>query len=315
MSDTRRAIITGGAGFIGSHLAEELIKFNVEVIILDDLSTGRMSNLDGIINSSKVKFIHQKIQDIDFNQFEEVDFVFHLAAQTSVPLSVDNFVESTSINLISSIQIIEFCISHKVPLFYASSSAIYGNNSPGSDIKNNIDLLSPYAVDKFALELYVSTLFNLNKLSYFGFRFFNVYGPRQDPNSNYSGVISIFVKNALTNKPITINGGHQTRDFIYVQDIVNILVNTALNYKKLKPFNINLLTGNSITIEYLSKLILSKTNSKSSVIYKKIRSDDPVESNGSIELMNKLIQEINVNLLDFKLGLDQTIEYIKKSEL
>ena len=165
------------------------------------------------------KLILKDVIDTDFTSLDHFDGVFHLAAQASVPLSINNLYESSSNNLLSSLKIIELCAETSTPLVYASSSAVYGNLDIGDD-DNLVDLISPYSADKRMLEIYCDMAFKLYNLRSFGLRFFNVYGPRQDPTNPYSGVISIFADKILKGEAITINGGAQTRDFIYVGDVV-----------------------------------------------------------------------------------------------
>ena len=154
----------------------------------------------------------------------KLDAVIHLAAQASVPVSIQSFGRSSSSNLLGTVRIVDFCRIKNIPLVYASSSAVYGNLVIGNDEENIIELLSPYATDKFVMELYCKTSMEIYNMSSIGLRFFNVYGPRQDPTSQYSGVISIFIDRIIKNKPITIYGGYQTRDFVFVKTLLNVYI-------------------------------------------------------------------------------------------
>ena len=144
-----RILVTGGAGFIGSHVCENLLARGCEVIVLDDLSTGTLDNLVSI--KSRITFFKSRIEDFDFNIIKHIDSVIHLAAQASVPLSITDFYNSSETNILSSLKIVDYCLKYKLPLVYASSSAIYGGLKLGDDEKDHIDLISPYAADKFAL--------------------------------------------------------------------------------------------------------------------------------------------------------------------
>ena len=223
-------IVTGGLGFIGSNLVKELSKKN-KVIVIDDLSSGKISNLK---KNKNITIFNQKLQNIKkINKI--VDGIFHLAAQPSVPLSIKNTYKSTSNNILSSVKIFEIAKSQNIPILYASSSAIYGNISKGDDKKKNFNILSPYALDKLYLENLATLYFDLFKISSAGMRFFNVYGPNQDQNNPYSGVIAKFINLAKKNRTLTVYGGHQTRDFIYISDVVKIcilMMNKMLKSKK-----------------------------------------------------------------------------------
>ena len=302
-------LVTGGAGFIGSHLIELLIENNHEVICIDDLSTGNNSNLYSVIQ--KIDFYEEKIELFDFNKVNNVDAVVHLAAQPSVQLSITNFSNSSSSNLLGAIKVIDYCRLNKIPLIYASSSAVYGNLEFGNDEINSIDLLSPYSTDKYAMELYSQTAYKTFQLPSIGLRFFNVYGPRQDPGNAYSGVISIFGDNLLKNQNITINGGYQTRDFIYVKDVVGVIyraINLASNNSICEVCNV--LTGESITIDELAKMMMKIIGINIDVNYQSLNAGDPKQSDGAVKKMLKLF---SVDLSKFtKLddGIMDTIRYI-----
>ena len=143
-------LITGGAGFIGSNLSKFLLKKGHEITIVDDFSSGKISN----INDLKLEIFNKKIEQLDNKLFNEIDFIIHLAAQASVPLSIENFYQSSSNNLLSSIKVFEIAKEFSLPVIYASSSAVYGNLPVGDDIANKFDILTPYALDKLTLEAY-----------------------------------------------------------------------------------------------------------------------------------------------------------------
>ena len=302
-------LVTGGAGFIGSHLVELLIENNHEIVCVDDLSTGYKSNLSSVIK--KIDFYEEKIELFDFNKHGDIDAIVHLAAQPSVPLSITNFSDSSSSNLLGAIKVIDHCRLHNIPLVYASSSAIYGNFEFGNDEIKNVDLLSPYATDKYAMELYSTTAHQIYQLSSVGLRFFNVYGPRQDPSSRYSGVISIFADKLLKGQNITINGGHQTRDFVYVVDVVNIIYRAivlASNNSICETSNV--LTGESVTIDALAEQMMNIINVKVEANYQSLAIGDPEQSDGSTEKMVKLFTvELN-KFTKLNNGLVDTFQYI-----
>ena len=302
-------LVTGGAGFIGSHLVELLIENNHEIVCVDDLSTGYKSNLSSVIK--KIDFYEEKIELFDFNKHGDIDAIVHLAAQPSVPLSITNFSDSSSSNLLGAIKVIDYCRLHHIPLVYASSCAVYGNLEFGNDEMENVDLLSPYATDKYAMELYSTTAHKIYQLSSVGLRFFNVYGSRQDPSSPYSGVISIFADKLLKGQNITINGGHQTRDFVYVVDVVNIIYRAivlASNNSICETSNV--LTGESVTIDALAEQMMNIINVKVEANYQSLAIGDPEQSDGSTEKMVKLFTvELN-KFTKLNNGLVDTFQYI-----
>ena len=304
-------LITGGAGFIGSHLVELLIENNHEVVCVDDLSTGYKSNLSSIIQ--KIDFYEEKIELFDFNNFIDIDAIVHLAAQPSVPFSITNFSDSSSSNLLGAIKVIDHCRLHNIPLVYASSSAIYGNFEFGNDEIENVDLLSPYATDKYAMELYSTTAHKIYQISSVGLRFFNVYGPRQDPSSPYSGVISIFADKLLKGQNITINGGYQTRDFIYVKDVVNIIHRAITLASKNSICEIsNVLTGESITIDELAEKMMKIIDVNVEVNYQSLPVGDPAQSNGSSKKMTKLFTVELDKFTKLDKGLVNTVQFFLK---
>ena len=216
---------------------------------------------------------------------------------------------------LSSIRIFELAKLYNVPVVYASSSAVYGNLPIGNDQKEHYDILSPYAQDKLTIEHYAKMCWDLYKIPSIGLRFFNVYGPRQDPTNPYSGVISIFIDRLLNNKPVTINGGYQTRDFIFVEDIINVMVQSMeyLFNKRLCEF-LNVGTGISITIDNLLKINASIMNIKPEIIRKKLPEGDPERSEGTY---NKLKNILSIDIDKFvKLedGLRATIDYIRNEQ-
>ena len=303
-------LVTGGAGFIGSNLVDKLVDLNYNVLVIDDLSSGFESNIKNI---DKVKFIKKNLNDIQIDDLPKIRFVYHLSAQTSVPKSVKEFYKSSSNNLLSSLWVFNLVIKRKIPLIYASSSSVYGNLPVGNDLDSNFDILSPYALDKLTLEKYSKLLWDIYDIPSIGFRFFNVYGPKQDPNSSYSGVISIFIRNLIKGENIKLNGGHQTRDFIYVDDVVSVLIKSIQKLSQNKNnYIFNLGTGVSTRIDFiLSKLIkISKKNPK--IEKYALDKSDPVKSLGSY---NKLNDFFNLDLKNFKnldFGLEATYNYIKK---
>ena len=308
-----KILITGGAGFIGSNLCDYLLLKEHDIIIIDDLSTGHKSNLSSAFD--KIEFYNAKIECFDFNRVTGVDAIVHLAAQPSVPISIKNFADSSSSNLLGTIHVIDYCRINKIPFIYASSSAVYGNLTLGNDKSEEIDLLSPYATDKYTMELYSKTAYKLYQLSSVGLRFFNVYGPRQDPRSPYSGVISIFADKVLKGQEITINGGHQTRDFIHVKDVVNTIHRAVIFASKRVVCEVsNVLTGKSVTIDHLADQMMDIVGIDVNKTYQELSIGDPEQSDGTVEGMVRLFSIEISRFLELREGLQETIQFIKSDK-
>lgn len=225
-----RALVTGGAGFIGSHLTEALVKAGCRVVVLDDLSSGKRANLAAV--DDRIRFVQGDVRDVHASSAaaEGCDAVFHLAAVVSVPRTVEQPLPSAMVNDLGTLHVFEACRHRGVKcLVFASSSAAYGDEPQQPKQEDMLpDPLSPYAVHKITGEHYARVYHHLYGVKTTSLRFFNVYGPRQDPGSPYSGVISIFMDRAARNRAPTIYGdGNQSRDFIYVQDVVRACLAVA----------------------------------------------------------------------------------------
>lgn len=297
-------LITGCAGFIGSKLVKFLFK-KYRLILVDDLSEGKLKNLP---NQLKKKIIKKKIQEISNIKIKNLKGIFHLAAQSSVLLSIQKTYESSNNNLNSSLKVFEIAKKFNIPVIYASSSAVYGNLSIGDDVKNKISITSPYAQDKLILEKYAKMYYDLFNIASIGLRFFNVYGPNQNSNSPYSAVIPIFIRQMKKNLPVTINGGYQTRDFIFVNDVIKIMTLAMSYLQKKKIVNvINVGTGKSININNLYKLIKKKLSSQSKVIKKPLQKFDPKKSEGTFNKLKRIIINNNFTFTSLKEGISSTI--------
>ncbi|MCX8108663.1 MAG: SDR family oxidoreductase [Verrucomicrobiae bacterium] len=219
-----KALVTGGAGFIGSHLAEALWKKGYRVVVLDNLSTGKPSNLDWSVG--KIEFVRGDVRDLGLvaRLVEGCDVVFHEAAVASVPRSVDDPLNTNDHNLNGTLTILEAARSARVRrVVFASSSAVYGHGIPPSQREEHpLDPLSPYALQKATGEQYCRMFWRLYGLETVALRYFNIFGPRQSFDSPYAGVIAKFCVAFLEGKQPTIFGdGHQTRDFTYVSNAVH----------------------------------------------------------------------------------------------
>lgn len=244
------ALVTGGAGFIGSHLTEHLVERDWSVRVLDDLSAGKRENLKGV--ETKIEFLEGSILDpvAVRRAVSGADFVFHLAALVSVPQSVAQPRPFNDVCATGTLEVLTACQEAKVKrLVYTGSSSAYGNCETCPITEDApLNALSPYAAGKLAGEHYCTSFAETSDLETVRLRNFNVYGPRQDPSSPYSGVISIFITKLLANHAPTIFGdGLQTRDFVYVADVAraNYLAATAENVSG-KVFNVG--GGGSLTL-------------------------------------------------------------------
>jgi UDP-glucose 4-epimerase len=226
LNNLQRILVTGGAGFIGSHLVDALLAHGHSVRVLDNLSTGKLANLPG--PSANLDFIQGDVNDREVIEtcMRGVDAIVHLAAVVSVPASLADPLGTHHTNLVGTLSLLEAARKTGVQSFlYASSASVYGDTDQLPISENTPKKpLSPYAADKLAGEYYLQIYARQCGLSATAFRFFNIYGPRQDPQSPYSGVISIFANRVQQGQPVTIYGdGAQTRDFVYVKDLVHLL--------------------------------------------------------------------------------------------
>jgi len=300
-------LVTGGAGFIGSHLVENLILGRNDVMVVDDLSSGYLTNLP---RDSRITFIHSKIQDLNYHYFKGIKGIFHLAAQASVPKSISDFYSSSANNLLGTFKVIDLANRMHIPVVYATSSAVYGNLPLGNDQIEKFEILSPYAQDKLTMENYAKMAWNVYKTGSFGLRFFNVYGPRQDPSSPYSGVISIFVDRLIKGLPITVYGGYQTRDFIFVNDVVKVMIK-SMNILAGKSFNkvINVGTGISITIDSLLGNIAEILKIDPVIKKEELPFGDPERSEGTFNELEGIVGLPLNKFYTLRQGLEETIKY------
>ena len=281
----KTALVTGGAGFIGSHLVDALLANNCEVRVIDNLSSGNLRNLEHVIE--RIRFQKGDIRDLDAleNIMSGCEVVFHQAAVVSVTKTVDDPLGSAAVNEIGTLNVLEAARGCKLPrVVLASSSAVYGDDPELPKNENmNPKALSPYAVQKLTGEFYARLYAELYGLETVCLRYFNVFGPRQDPSSPYSGVISIFLTRAAEiERPIIYGDGQQSRDFIYVKDVVNanVLAANAGNASG-KVFNVG--TGNIVYINQLWGLISQMARIDIQPIYQDPRPGDIEESVANID--------------------------------
>jgi nucleoside-diphosphate-sugar epimerase len=304
----KKILVTGGAGFIGSHLVDSLIKKGYKVIIIDNLSLGSKENINKKAKFYKIDICSNKIYDI-FKK-EKPDVVFHLAAIPRVPVSIQNPVLTTKVNILGTVNIFKTSVDFKVKrIIFASSSSVYGNQKK-LPLKEDMipNPISPYALQKYTGEQFAKIFTNLYKVPIVSLRYFSVYGPRMDFNYEYSLLIGKFLKQKTEEKPLTIYGnGNQTRDFCYVDDVVEASILT-MNNKKIKGGEvINIGSGKSYSINYLAKLIGGK------IKYLPSRPGDVLHTKADITLAKKLLNwSPKVSLEE---GLEKTKQWFEKAYL
>lgn len=268
-------LITGGCGFIGSHLCDALVEQGHTLRVLDNLSTGKIDHLP-----ETVELIVGDVADpaIVKGAMQDMDGCFHLAAIASVEKSMTEWVATHRINQQGTVNVLDaarFCNKNPVPVVYASSAAVYGDNATVPlDEASNPRPISAYGADKLGSELHARVAWLNHKVPTVGLRFFNVYGPRQNPSSPYSGVISIFIDRILKGQTLEVYGsGCQTRDFIYVGDVVRHL--TAAMFQQRDEASVyNVCTGQSTSILQLAKTLSLVAGAELDVKHQPARSGD-----------------------------------------
>ncbi|MGB9929590.1 MAG: SDR family NAD(P)-dependent oxidoreductase [Methanosarcina sp.] len=274
-------LVTGGAGFIGSHIAEYFAKAGYNVRILDNLATGFLKNIPQYKN---VEFIQGDICDSSLVEkaVSGMDYVYHEAALVSVPLSCEKPVEAFQVNTLGTLNVLQACVKSGVDKFVtASSAAVYGNNPvlPKSEAMYP-EPASPYAISKLDGEYLAKMFYEDHDLRTTCLRYFNVYGPRQDPKSPYAAVIPIFLEKAKAGKDLTIYGdGLQSRDFVHVKDVVRANV-AALEHGDGQVFNVAM--GKSVTVLELAENIIELTGSSSKILYADPRAGDVRDSRADV---------------------------------
>lgn len=306
-----KVAVTGGAGFIGSHIARRLVKDGFQVIIIDNLCEGELKNIAGIKN--KVSFFKKDILDLKTLKtlFKDVSYVFHEAALRSVERSVKSPLETNKVNIEGTLNVLIASRDNKVKrVIFAGSSSTYGKQKQK---KFTEDLcpkpLSPYALSKLTCEFYLKQFYQLYGLETITLRYFNVYGPYQDPKNEYANVIPIFITKMLKNQsPVIHWDGEQSRDFNYIDDVVeaNIL---AMKIKKTKGEILNICNGENYSINQLHQLL-------NKILKKTIKAEKGPKRTGD---MRSTLGDPNLakKVLNFKAkynfekGLEKTVDWFK----
>jgi len=305
----RKLVITGGAGFIGSNLSYELAPDN-EVILLDNLFSGRVSNIRDLLALENVRFVEGSILDLPLLErlFEGVDYVFHHAAIASVQHSVKDPLRTDEVNVRGTLNVLLAAKKKGVKkVIYASSSSVYGDTPVLPKVEDMMpNPLSPYGVSKLAGEYYCKVFTEVYGLATVSLRYFNVYGPRQDPASEYAAVIPKFIMKVMNGEPPVIYGdGEQTRDFIFVKDVVYANILMAVS-DATGVFNIA--RGKGITINELAHLIMDELGVKLSCKYTDPRPGDIRDSLADISRARDVGYTPRYELRE---GLKETIKWFR----
>jgi nucleoside-diphosphate-sugar epimerase len=309
-----RYLVTGGAGFIGSSIVEELVRRGHSAVVLDDLSSGREANLAGA--AGKIQFIRGSICELEAVQraCAGADYVIHLAARTSVPRSVEDPLENNRVNIDGTLNVLVAARDAKVRrIVYAASSAAYGESPSLPKVETMPAApISPYGVSKWVGEAYAQVFGRVYDLGNVSLRYFNVFGPRQDPGSPYSGVLSRFIT-ALQDgeQPVVFGDGEQSRDFTYVENVVDATLRACEAPEASgKVFNVG--TGGRFTLNQTLKLLEKISGKPARPRYEPPRTGDILDSQADISLARRLLgYEPRVG---FEEGLRRTWEWYRESQ-
>lgn len=300
-------LVTGGAGFIGSHLVDKLMELGAKVIVLDDLSTGKLTHLPRGVNFHHGSITESTVEEI-FHK-EKPNVVFHMAAQISTSSSVRDPVQDAQTNILGTLRLLDAARHHGIEKFIYSSTggALYGDPEENPCTEDQpIRPLSPYGISKLVGEQYLDLYHRIYRLNYTSLRYGNVYGPRQDPKGE-AGVIAIFCMNMLKNSPPRIFGtGDQERDFIYVNDVVeaNIL---AMEQRTVGPYNIG--TGISCSVNDIFSMLSANLKFRKAPIYSPNRMGDVHQiSLDATKALTEMGWRAKVDIQD---GLSYTAEYFR----
>ena len=309
-------LVTGGAGFIGSHIAEYLLKNSAKKVrVLDNMVNGFQSNLDLLKEYSSFEFLEGDIRNLETcnKACNGIDYVTHQAALGSVPRSIKEPQITNDVNVGGFVNILKASVDNNIKRFvYASSSSVYGDEPTLPKKEERIgNCLSPYAVSKRVDEIYAQVFADVYKIPLIGLRYFNIFGPRQDPEGPYAAVIPLFVKGIINKTPVYINGdGEQTRDFTFVENAVQVNIKAMLTDNKVAVNKIyNVAVGENFSINYVYHAIKKYLSSEHKAVYRKPRAADVRNSLADISLVKNLLGYQPTT--KFEEGLKETIKYFK----
>lgn len=304
----KKILVTGGLGFIGSHIVDELIEEN-EVIIIDDMSAGKIENLE-YPDHENLLIIEKDLNDVDLEELlNGIDYIFHLAAMANVPLSIDDPIKCNEVNVDATVKLLVAAKNNNVKkIVFSSSCAVYGNNT-NMPLKETelVCPMSPYGASKAICEIYLKAFYEAYDLKYNALRYFNVFGPKQDKNSQYAAVIPNFISELLEGgQPEIYGDGEQTRDFVFVKDIVKANIAAAeSDYNGI----VNVASGEKITINELYEVITNTLGYDVEAKYLPERKGDIKHSLADVSNMKQINYEIDFK--DFESQLKETINWFK----
>ena len=310
-------LVTGGAGFIGSHIAEYLLKHGAkQVRVLDNMANGFEKNLDVLKGYAAFQFIEADIrnEDVCRQACEGIDYISHQAALGSVPRSIKEPVYFNEVNVGGFTNMIKAAVDNNVKKFvYASSSSVYGDEPTLPKIEDKVgNCLSPYAATKKTNELYAQVFADVYGIKTIGLRYFNIFGPRQDPDGAYAAVIPLFVKGIMKKSPVFINGdGEQTRDFTFVDNAVQVNIKSMLTENEAAYNKVyNVAVGENFSVNYLYNACKNYLESNWEPVYREPRAGDIRNSLADISLAKQLLGYQPTR--KFEAGLADTIDFFKK---
>jgi Nucleoside-diphosphate-sugar epimerases len=308
---SNRFLVTGGAGFIGSNLVDRVLEQGHFVRVIDNFFTGKRENLSKALSYKTFELIEADIRDLDVvrKACKEIDFVLHEAAIPSVPRSIDDPITTNDVNVNGTLNVLKASYENKVKrVVYAASSSAYGDTAV---LPKKEDMfpspLSPYAVSKLTGEYYCKVFSNVYGLETVSLRYFNIFGPRQDPNSTYAAVIPRFITAMLRNEnPVVYGDGEQSRDFTYIENVIQANIN-ACYARGVAGMVFNIACGTRFTLNTVLKLLETIFNKKANPKYLPPKKGDVKHSQADISNAAKYI---NYKILvDFEAGLRKAVDY------
>ncbi len=309
-------LVSGGAGFIGSHIVEYLLKWKAgKVVVLDNLATGNINNIQAFIGLPNFTFIEGDIcHPTDCEKAcIDIDFISHQAALGSVPRSIENPLATHQVNATGFINVLIAARNSNVKrVVYASSSSVYGDLNESPKVEERIGKpLSPYAVSKLVNEQYAAIFASTYNMQIIGLRYFNIFGPRQNPNGPYAAAIPLFIESLMNNQPVYINGsGEQSRDFTFVENAVQANIKAMLCENESAVNRVfNIACGDSVSVNSMFESIAKEINPGAKAIHRGERFGDVKNSKANI---NAATQQLGYTpQTNFETGLKQTIAWFK----